>query len=246
VGVGALHELAPTPAAAVRLRPARLTRLLRTHRIRRHTANSVLAVLHTPALVVAPGTVEAAHRHITLLLEQVRGLHRQRRECEQRLALLLSRQELANVSSTAAPRREHSDLEILLSLPGAGNLVAATTATMLAEAGELLTARDYSTLRTRTGVAPITRRSGNKLIVLMRYACNEYLRNACHHWAQAALRWDPHSAQHYARLRAKGHRHGRALRGVADRLQAMLIAMLRTDTLYDPTRHQAPRVDTAA
>ena len=119
-------------------------------------------------------------------------------------------------------------------------------ATLLAEAGELLAARDYSTLRTRTGVAPITRRSGNKLIVLMRYACNEYLRDACHHWAQGAIRWDPRSPQHYARLRAKGHRHGRALRGVADRLEAMLIAMLRTDTLYDPTRHAAPRVDTAA
>lgn len=239
----ALYELAPTPAAAARLRPARLTRLLRTQRIRRHTADSVLAVLRTPALVVAPGTVEAAQRHIALLLEQGRVLHRQRRECEQRLAQLLSREEVANVSSAAAPRREHSDLEILLSLPGAGNLVVAT---MLAEAGELLAARDYSTLRTRTGIAPITRRSGNKLTVLMRYACNEYLRNACHHWAQGAIRWDPRSAQHYARLRANGHRHGRALRGVADRLQAMLIAMLRTGTLYDPTRHEAPRVDTAA
>jgi len=117
---------------------------------------------------------------------------------------------------------------------------------MLAEAGAALADRDYTTLRTRSGVAPVTRRSGKKLTVLMRYACNQRLRNACHYWAQGAIRWDPRSAQYYARLRAKGHRHGRALRGVADRLQAMLIAMLRNDTLYDPTHHQAPRVDTAA
>jgi hypothetical protein len=239
----ALYELAPTPAAAARLRRARLTQLLRTHRIRRHTADSVLAVLRTPALTVAPGTVAAAQRHIGLLLEQVRLLHRQRQACERRLATLLTREELAAVPSDAGPRREHSDLEILLSLPGAGNLVVAT---LLAEAGEALTDRDYTTLRTRSGVAPVTRRSGKKLTVLMRYACNQHLRNACHYWAQGAIRWAPHSQQHYARLRAKGHRHGRALRGVTDRLEAMLIAMLRTDTLYDPTRHEALRVDTAA
>lgn len=239
----ALYELAPTPAAAARLRRARLTQLLRTHRIRRHSADSVLVVLRTPALTVAPGTVEAAHRHIGLLLEQVRLLHRQRQDCERHLATLLTRTELTAVSSAPGPRREHSDLEILLSLPGAGNLVVAT---LLAEAGEALAERDYTTLRTRSGVAPVTRRSGKKLIVSMRYACNAPLRNACHYWAQGAIRWDPRCQQHYARLRASGQRHGRALRGVTDRLQAVLIAMLRTDTLYDPTRHAGTPVVTAA
>jgi transposase len=230
----ALYELAPTPAAATRLRRARLTQLLRSHRIRRHTVDSVLAGLRTPALTVAPGTVEAAQRHIGLLLEQVRLLHRQRQDCERRLATLLTRPEWTTAPSSDGPRREHSDLEILLSLPGAGTLVVAT---MLAEAGQALTDRDYITLRTHSGVAPVTHRSGKKLTVSMRYACNALLRNACHHWAQAAMRWDPRSQQQYAALRAKGHRHGRALRGVLDRLQAMLIAMLRDGTLYDPARH---------
>jgi hypothetical protein len=42
-----------------------------------------------------------------------------------------------------------------------------------------------------------------------------------------------------AALRAKGHSHGRALRGVADRLLAVLIAMLRSGTLYDPNHQTA-------
>jgi hypothetical protein len=230
----ALYELAPTPAAAQRVRRARVTQLLRTRRIRRHTADSVLEQLRTPALTVAPGTVEAAQRHIGILLAQVRLLHQQRRECEERMATLLGGEAFAGAPSADGPRREHSDLEILLSLPGAGNLVAAT---MLAEAGEAIATRDYSTLRTRTGVAPVTRRSGKLRSVGCRYACNEPLRNACHYWAQSASRWDPRSQQHYAALRAKGHTHGRALRGVADRLQAVLIAMLRDGTLYDPARH---------
>jgi transposase len=231
--VWALYELAPTPAAAQHLRRARVAQLLRTHRIRRHTADTILAGLRTPALTVAPGTVPAAQRHIEVLLAQARLLHRQRQDCERRLATLLTREEVTATPSGNGCRPEHSDLEILLSLPGVGNLVAAT---LLAEAGDAIAARDYSTLRTRSGVAPITRRSGKTLTVLCRYACNEPLRDACHHWAQSATRCDARSQQHYARLRAQGHRHGRALRGVADRLQAVLIAMLRHRTLYDPSR----------
>ena len=235
----ALYELAPTPGAARRLRRPRVTQLLGAHRIRRHTADSILEQLRTPALTVAPGTVEAAQRHIGVLLAQVRLLHQQRQECAQRVATLLTGKAFAEPPSADGPRREHSDLEILLSLPGAGNLVAAT---MLAEAGEAIATRDYSTLRTRTGVAPVTRRSGKMLTVCMRYACNQPLRNACHYWAQSATRWDPRSQQHYTALRAKGHTHGRALRGVADRFQAVLIAMLRDGTLYDPTRHGVQRL----
>ncbi len=237
----ALFELAPTPAAAARLRISQLKQLLRIHRIRRHTAESVLAVLRTPALIVAPGTAEAAQRHITILLEQVRLLHRQRQQSEKHLAALLTREEFMTKSSGDAPRGEHSDLEILLSLPGAGNLVVAT---MLAEAGEALAARDYSTLRNRTGIAPVTRRSGKKRTpsVTMRYACSSSLRNACHYWAQSATRWDARCQHHYAQLRRRGHTHGRALRGVTDRMMAMLIAMLRNGTVYDPTRRGVQNV----
>jgi transposase len=238
-----LYELVPTPSLAQKVRHASVRQLLRRHRIRRHTVDSVLERLRTPALTVAPGTVEAAQRHIMFLLEQVRLLHRQRLECEHGLALLLMRREFIDTASKDTPPHEHSDLEILLSLPGVGNLVAAT---VLAEAGEAIANRDYTTLRTRSGVAPVTHRSGKTITVLMRHACNESLRTACHYWAHGAIRWDTRSQQHYARMRAKGHSHGRALRGLADRLQAMLIAMLRAHTLYDPARHTAQSDDAAA
>jgi hypothetical protein len=50
---------------------------------------------------------------------------------------------------------------------------------------------------------------------------------------------DPRARQHYAELRHRGHSHGRALRGLADRNLAMLIAMLKSGTLYDPARRTA-------
>jgi hypothetical protein len=70
----------------------------------------------------------------------------------------------------------------------------------------------------------------------MRSACNPRLRDAVYHWGQSAARHDPVSRAHYARLRARGHSHARAVRGLVDRLLRVLVAMLTAGTLYDPTR----------
>ena len=40
--------------------------------------------------------------------------------------------------------------------------------------------------------------------------------------------------RYYPQIRARGHRHGRALRSVADRLLAVACAMLKTQTTYNP------------
>ena len=58
------------------------------------------------------------------------------------------------------------------------------------------------------------------------------------HWAHMAVLRDTHFKLHYQSLRAKGHRHARALRGVMDRILTMALAMLRDRTLYDPSRHK--------
>jgi transposase len=104
-------------------------------------------------------------------------------------------------------------VELLLSLPGVGRLV---TATLLAEAASLLAERDYQGLRSYAGVAPVTRQSGKKAAVLMRYGCNLRLRNALYHWSRVSMQHDPRSREHYHRLRNKGHSHGRTLRGLAE------------------------------
>jgi len=68
------------------------------------------------------------------------------------------------------------------------------------------------------------------------------MRNATYHWARVSVPHDAVSREHYRRLRARGHSHGRALRGVADRLLAMLCAMLRSRRLFDANlRHGSAR-----
>ena len=107
---------------------------------------------------------------------------------------------------------------------------------MLSEATQALTNRDYYNLRAICGAAPVTRQSGKHAYVSMRYACNGRLKNAIYYWAFTSLRADPLSKAQYAALRARGHTHGRALRGVADRLLRILVAMLTNRSLYDPLK----------
>ncbi len=222
----ALLERAPTPSAAQHLPRATVRRLLARHRIRRLDAEAVLTILRTPALPVAPGVVQAAQRHIAVLLPRLRLVHEQQAETERQTDAVLER---------LGESQEHRDVPILQSATGIGRVVAAT---MLAEASRLLAERDYHALRAQMGVAPVTRQSGRRALVAMRYACNPRLRNAAHYWGQSAIVHDAASRAHYARLRARGHGHARAIRGVIDRLLRVLIAMLTTQTVYDPSRRR--------
>ena len=224
----ALFELAPLPARAAKLPEARIVRLLQQHRIRRITAAEVRAVLKTKPLTLAPGAAEAAAEHALLLLPRLRLLHQQRTDLGRRINALLDQ-----LATPAEGQQEHRDAAILLSLPGLGRKIAAT---MLSEASQAIADRDYHALRCYSGAAPITRQSGKKKIVLMRRGINERLRNALYHWARVSVVFDPQSKKRYAAMRACGHSHGRALRGMADRWLKTLTSMLTTRTLYDAHR----------
>lgn len=58
-----------------------------------------------------------------------------------------------------------------------------------------------------------------------------------YHWARVAAQRDPIAGAQYDALRERGHTHGRALRSVADRLLRVLMAMLKSGTLYEIERH---------
>jgi transposase len=225
----ALFEAAPLPAAAAQLRPQRIEKLLRAHRIRRWTVEQVREALRSTPFPLAPGAAEAAAEHALLLLPHLRLLHEQRHQVAERIQSVLD--QLGQPDSSKDDPRQHRDVTLLLSLPGVGRVIAAT---MLAEAAQPLADRDYHALRSYSGVAPITKKSGKKRSVLMRQACNQRMRHALYHWARVSTQIEERSRRQYEQLRGKGHSHGRALRGVADRLLAMLVAILNTGVPYNP------------
>jgi transposase len=246
-----LLEHAAQPALGRHLRRGKIQRLLKSFRIRRVTADDVLPLLRRPPLTLAPGTVDAVTAHIQLLLPRVRLVAEQRAACERELIAVLAdltrvdpaapSQEAGSDASgptapgASSPPSPPSDVAILQSVPGVGVVV---TATFLAEAWSQIKAHDYDGLRGVTGVAPVRRQTGkNKRgTISMRYACNHRLRNACYHWARVSTQVDAAARKYYAELRARGHSHGRALRSVADRWLRILVAMLTSRTLYNPSR----------
>jgi Transposase len=103
----ALIGLAPTPLAAQRLRRAAVVTLLCEHRIRRLTADQVLAVLRSVPLRVAPGTVEAASAHVALLIPRLELIDRQRRDCARRIEHLLDCQRSPNFPQVGSSKIPH-------------------------------------------------------------------------------------------------------------------------------------------
>lgn len=217
-------ELADSPKSLRKLKAKKLAPLL--GKVRKFTGRELEAVLAKP-IHAAPGVAEGVFRRIRMLLPLIQVAREQLKECEAQLEEVL--EEL--------PRKGHRDASLLLSLPGLGKKL---TAVLIAEAAEPLAERDYHRLRSLAGVAPVTKATGQRskknAQVLMRQACSRRLRHTLHHWARAAIPVAPHVREHYTSLRKRGHNHGRALRGVGDRLLRIATAVLKSGEPYDPAR----------
>jgi transposase len=224
-----LWIIAPTPAKARQLRKPTVERLLRQHRIRRVDADTVLCTLREPAIKVADGVAEAASIHLRSLVARLRVVNRELRAAEDQLEKFCTSVGETEAASGECLRRQ--DILILRSMPGIGRI---NLAALLCEASGPLGSRDYQALRTLCGAAPVTRRSGKSRIVVMRYAAHVRLRNTVYHWARVASQRDPKCRARYVALRQRGHSHGRALRGIADRLLALTCLLLQRQTLFDP------------
>jgi transposase len=224
-----LWEAAPTPDKASRVREATIGKILKRYRIRRFDAAYVLGVLRQRPVRVAEGTAQAACAHIATLIARIRLLNRQIDDARHRLDQLTG--QLATSQETEPGQVKQRDAAILASLPGVGRTVLAT---LLAEGWDALQRRDYAALRSLTGAAPVTKRSGKSLVVVRRQARHPRLSKAMYHWARVAVQHDRISRAKYAALRSKGHSHGRALRSVADRLLSVACAMLKSGTTFNP------------
>ena len=84
-------------------------------------------------------------------------------------------------------------------------------------------------------MAPITRASGTRRVVLARYARNRRLADALYQQAFSALTTSPGARAYYDPHRARGATHHQALRALANRLVGILHGCLRHHTRYDET-----------
>ena len=212
---------APDPDRGRRLTPARVAALLRKAGRRRNAdtrATAIVAALRGEQLGARPGVVPAYATSVSALVAVITEMVRQTAVLEEQVKQGFG---------------QHPDAEIYLSQPGMGQVLAAR---VLAEMGDDPTR--YADARARknyAGMAPITRASGTRRVVLARYARNRRLADALYQQAFSALSSSPGARGYYDRHRARGATHHQALRALANRLVGILHGCLRHHTHYDET-----------
>ncbi len=89
------------------------------------------------------------------------------------------------------------------------------------------------------GLAPVNRRSGKSINRVSQHrGGNHRLKNAMFIAAFVASQHDPTAKTYYQRKRTEGKHHNAAVICVARRRCDLILAMLKTQTPYNPTRHQ--------
>jgi transposase len=215
----AVLAIAPSPEQGRALSLSKIEAVLRRagrQRYLRSTAEGIQAALRSPQLSGRPEVVPAYAASAAAMIAVLAAL---------------AEQEQALRAQVEAGFGQHPDAEIYLSQPGLGPILAAR---VLAEFGDA--PGRYADARARknySGMAPITKASGTKRVVLARRARNRRLADAYYQQAFAALRSSAGARRYYDNHRGAGATHHQALRALANRLVGILHGCLDHHTIYD-------------
>jgi hypothetical protein len=225
----AVLAAAPDPEQGRRLTAAKVVTLLRRAGRQRNLqsrAEQIVVGLRSDQLPARPAVVPAYAASVAALVAVTAEMVRQTKVLEDQVEQGFG---------------QHPDVEIYRSQPGLGTVLGAR---VLAEFGD--DPHRYADARARknyAGMAPVTKASGTKRVVLARHARNRRLADALYQQAFCALTSSPGARAFYDRHRAAGATHHQALRTLANRLVGILHGCLIHHRTYDetiawPSHHQ--------
>jgi transposase len=107
----------------------------------------------------------------------------------------------------------HPDREIFQSLPGAGPALAPRLLAVLGSQRDRF--QSASEAQRFSGIAPVTRRSGNSSSVRRRYACSSFVKQSFHEFAQCSIPHCSWARAYYQQLRTCGKGRHAAIRALA-------------------------------
>jgi transposase len=221
----------PTPEAASRLGPKRVTAFCAQHAYSgRRSAEELLQRLHQAAAVTLGELEMQAKGELALNLARVLA-----RLVEQ-IKLLTSRIEHAVQSC--------EDGRILMSFPRAGRICAAQILSEMGSVRERFD--DPERLAAEAGVTPVTYESGKSRAVAFRWACNHRLRAALTCMADNSRHASAWAAAIYEKARARGCDHPHAIRILARAWLRVIWRAWRDRQPYDVQRHTGAMLQLAA
>jgi len=186
--------------------------------------------------------------HRTTVLQQLQAVRRRGKEREKEwlrgfqgtpeeglvCVLEVLRQEITRLESQIQQAGEKNPTCMWLrTIQGMGSTLSAE---ITGEMDEFTPFQRPSEAQAYGGTAPVTLASGNRKWVKLRRRCNHRARNALYLFAFCSLRFHPWARQYYDAARARGKTHSTALLALANRWVPILMAMIRKEDDYDPTR----------
>jgi transposase len=182
----------------------------------RDRARVIYQGLQAKGFQIAPPIVRAKARLATTLVAQLQTLATQLEAYDREIQRVL---------------KLHPDGELYLSLPGAGDTLAAR---MVGELGDNRDRyRDPSIAQCEAGTAPVTRQSATSRTVHFRRACIHPLRETFWMFAFCSLRRCAWAQAYYHHARKRGKKHAEAIRMLSHVWLRIIIAIRRTSRLYD-------------
>lgn len=212
----------PTLAAVQRARRTTLR-----HFYTRHNCRSVekiearlAAIAEATPLTTDPAIIEPSVLVVRMLVAQLDALAPNLAHFDEEIATRFAAQ---------------PDAEIFESLPGSGAALAPRLFVGFgADRSRFPRASD---VQQRTGIAPVTKRSGRTHLVHWRWAVPTFLRQTFHEYAQQSVRWSPWARAYYAQQRARGHTKHAAFRALAFKWIRIIWRCWQDRTRYDEARY---------
>ena len=174
--------------------------------------------------------VNSSVMKVRMLVRQLRPLTGSIEEYDRQLKQLLA---------------QHPDAELYTCLPGAGDALAPRLLAALGSDRDRF--KSATAVQCLSGIAPVTKRSGNRCSVQRRWACAKFLRQSFHEFAHHSRYHSPWAKAFYQSQRAKGKAHHTAVRALAFKWLRILYRCWKTRTPYDETvyldalkRHNSP------
>jgi transposase len=213
----------PTLEALQKTTPGRLRQFYRRHGCRRSELieQRLEIIRQAQPLTTDPAIVASLSLRLRTVVAQLQALIPGVKEFDAQIATLFA---------------EHPDHVIMESFPAAGPAMAPRLAAAFgSDRSRFESAREVQRL---SGIAPVTKKSGQSCWVHRRWACPKFLLQTFHEYARLSRQQSVWAEAFYQRKRAEGKKHHAAIRALAYQWIRIIYRCWQDHTPYDEARYQ--------
>lgn len=214
----------PSLKALRGVRSKTIEKFYRAHSVRRVDViqRRVKEIRGATPLTEDPAVMEASVMMVRTKVAQLRCLIEAIDEYEHRIEELFS---------------QHPDHELFESLPGAGDALAPRLLTVFGSDRDRYGAAEE--IQQLSGVAPVTKQSGNSWVVQRRLACPKFVLQTFVEHAEQSRKKGGWANEYYNKQRDRGMSHHAALRALAYKWIRIIYRCWKDRVIYDEEFYQA-------